>query len=68
MKIVIVEDESLAAEKLERYLLKYNNAITIIEKLDSIENAITWFSENKDFDLVFMDIQLTDGLSFEIFN
>ncbi|CAL2107704.1 Two-component response regulator autolysis regulator LytR [Tenacibaculum sp. 190524A02b] len=68
MKIVIVEDESLAAEKLERYLLKYNNTITIIKKLDSVENSVAWFSENTEFDIVFMDIQLTDGLSFEIFN
>lgn len=68
MKIVIVEDEQLAAEKLERYLLKYNTEVTIVGKLSSNEEAIQWFQENEDYDVVFMDIQLTDGLSFEIFN
>ena len=68
MRIVIVEDESLAAEKLKRYLTKYNQEIVVLEILPSIIEAVNWFSSNKDFDLIFMDIQLTDGLSFEIFN
>lgn len=68
MKIVIVEDENLASEKLERYLLKFNREISIIKVLSSIKDATSWFQENKNYDLVFMDIQLTDGLSFEIFN
>ncbi|OSY89412.1 two-component response regulator autolysis regulator LytR [Tenacibaculum holothuriorum] len=68
MKIVIVEDENLASEKLERYLLKFNREISIIKVLSSIKDATSWFQENENYDLVFMDIQLTDGLSFEIFN
>ncbi|CAL2079612.1 LytTR family DNA-binding domain-containing protein [Tenacibaculum sp. 190524A05c] len=68
MKVIIVEDEVLAVEKLERYLLKYNSTIEIVEKLDSISSAVDYFQTNTDFDVVFMDIQLTDGLSFEIFN
>ncbi len=68
MKIVLVEDESLAAEKLERYLLKYNSEITVVEKLSSISESVSWFNSNDDYDIIFMDIQLTDGLSFEIFN
>lgn len=69
MKVVIVEDEVLAIEKLERYLLKYDVAIQIMAKLGSITEAVQWF-ENKEnqYDLIFMDIQLIDGLSFEIFN
>lgn len=68
MKIVIVEDENLAAEKLERYLLKYDTSIEILQVLTSIRDAVSWFNEHQDFDMVFMDIQLTDGLSFEIFH
>lgn len=68
MKIVIIEDENLAAEKLERYLLKYDTSIQIVQVLTSIKDAVSWFNEHQDFEIVFMDIQLTDGLSFEIFN
>lgn len=68
MKIVIVEDESLAAEKLERYLLKYDTSIQVVHVLTSIRDAVEWFNSETDFDMVFMDIQLTDGLSFEIFH
>lgn len=68
MRIVIIEDESLAADKLERYLLKYDSSILILDKLPSISEAVFWFKNNQDYDIVFMDIQLTDGLSFEIFN
>lgn len=68
MKIVIVEDEHLAAEKLERYIQKYNTNVSVLIKLSSIGEAVTWFQKRIEYDVVFMDIQLTDGLSFEIFN
>lgn len=68
MNIVIIEDEHLAAEKLERYLLKYDASIIVLKVLSSISEAVNWFQNNSNYDVVFMDIQLTDGLSFEIFN
>jgi DNA-binding LytR/AlgR family response regulator len=68
MNIVIIEDEQLAAEKLARYLLKYNAKINIQTILTSVSDAVHWFKNNSNYDVVFMDIQLTDGLSFEIFN
>lgn len=68
MKIVLIEDEILAAEKLERYLSKYDANIHVLEKFSSIIDAVNWFQKEEDYDVVFMDIQLTDGLSFEIFN
>ena len=68
MRIVIIEDEQLASEKLERYLLKYDASITIAATITSILDAVNWLEMNADYDVVFMDIQLTDGLSFEIFN
>ena len=69
MKVAILEDEPLAAEKLERYLQKYSGDIEILATLPSLKKAIPWINTHKDkVDLFFMDVQLTDGLSFEIFN
>ena len=68
MKVVIVEDESLAAEKLCRYLTKFNEELEVLKILSSISEAVNWFEVNNNYELIFMDIQLTDGLSFEIFN
>jgi len=69
MKVLIIEDELPAAEKLERYLLRYNQEIEILEKLESIKNSVSWLAENQEkVDLIFLDIQLTDGLSFNIFD
>lgn len=68
MKVIIVEDEIPAAEKLERYLQKYDPAIRIIARFDSIANTTAWLQKKQDtIDLIFMDIQLIDGLSFQIF-
>lgn len=68
MNVLIIEDEIPAAEKIERYLLKYDSNIKILGKLQSVEEAVAWLQENdQSLDLIFSDIQLTDGLSFEIF-
>lgn len=66
MKVVIVEDEHLAASKLEKMILKYDSEIEILEKLESVESAILWLKNNNSPDLIFLDIQLTDGTSFDI--
>jgi len=69
MKILIIEDETPAADKLERYLLKHDPNIEICAKLTSVETSVSWLRENQNsLDIIFMDIQLTDGLSFEIFS
>jgi len=69
MNVVIIEDEPLAAEKLIRYIDKYSGDITVIQVLQSLAEAIPWIAENKaEVDLFFMDVQLGDGLSFEIFS
>jgi two-component system, LytTR family, response regulator len=68
MKVIIIEDEVPAAEKLERYLLKYNPSIEILARLNAVKDAVDWLSANQDqIDLIFLDIQLIDGLSFQIF-
>ena len=68
MKVLIIEDEIPAAEKLTRYLTKYDQGITVIAQLTSVRNAVEWLTDKQEsIDLIFMDIQLTDGLSFQIF-
>lgn len=67
MNVVIVEDELLAAEKLASQLIKYDSEINILARCTSVKNTIEWFNSNPLPNLVFMDIQLGDGLSFEIF-
>lgn len=68
MKIVIVEDEHLAAEKLAGQLQRIDAEIEVLKVLESVEEAVNWFSSNPSPDLVLMDIQLEDGISFEIFD
>lgn len=68
MRVVIIEDEIPAAEKLERYLQKYDPTIEVIARLNSVKDSVAWLTTNQDAaDLLFMDIQLIDGLSFQIF-
>lgn len=66
MKVVIIEDEVLAVERLEKILKDLVPDIIISAKLTSIESSVAWLKANKA-DLIFLDIQLTDGLSFSIF-
>lgn len=65
MNVLIIEDEKPAARLLQRKLLKLGLSAEIM--LHSVEEAIDWFSSNTHPDLIFLDIQLSDGLSFEIF-
>lgn len=68
MKVLIVEDEILAQAELKRLLGKSTENIDVLDCLDSIEESVKWLKNNPAPDLIFMDIQLSDGLSFEIFN
>ena len=65
MNVLIIEDEKPAARLLQRKLQKLG--IEAETMLHSVEESIEWFSENRHPDLIFLDIQLSDGLSFEIF-
>ncbi len=67
MKILIVEDEELTALKLETLLHELISTIEIVGVLQSVSESIDWFDQNAMPDVVFMDIQLADGLSFSIF-
>ncbi|MFY9152689.1 MAG: LytTR family DNA-binding domain-containing protein [Prolixibacteraceae bacterium] len=66
-KVLIIEDEKPAAEWLRNLILKFDSRISILKVIDSVTSAVDWFNQNSSPDLVFMDIQLADGLSFEIF-
>jgi DNA-binding LytR/AlgR family response regulator len=67
MKILIIEDELKAAKSLADLITTLRPSYQIVAQLQSIERSIAYFSENKEPDLVFMDIELADGLCFEIF-
>jgi len=67
MKAVIVEDEIIAARNLQRLIAQVNSSIEIIAVLESVEDSVVWFSDHPNPDLVFMDIHLSDGASFSIF-
>ncbi len=68
MKVLIVEDEPLAAERLEGLLKKADPRAEIAGRCDSVKKSISWFQKHDPPDLIFLDIQLGDGLSFEIFD
>tara|TARA_B100000809_G_scaffold3549_1_gene3839 strand:+ start:45329 stop:46084 length:756 start_codon:yes stop_codon:yes gene_type:complete len=65
MKIIIIEDEKPSARRLTRMLATLGRGV--IATLHSVEESILWFQENEHPDLILLDIQLSDGLSFEIF-
>lgn len=67
MKIIIIEDELKAARSLETLITRLRPDARIIAKIQSIESAVTYFTNHETPDLVFMDIQLADGLCFDIF-
>lgn len=64
---IIVEDEVLAAERLADLIQQLDPDIEILTQLDAVDDAVDWFENNETPDLAFFDIQLADGLSFEIF-
>jgi len=68
MNVIIIEDEKPAAEKLQKALSQADETITVNAVLGSIAAASSWFNNHPLPDLIFMDIELTDGLSFKIFD
>jgi DNA-binding LytR/AlgR family response regulator len=66
MNVLIIEDEKPAARRLARLLSELE--VEVSTMLHSVEEAVEWFQQNEHPDLIFLDIQLSDGLSFEIFD
>jgi len=68
MRILIIEDETPAADRLKKMILEFEPQAEIISNLVSISSSVKWLKENTAPDLIFMDIHLSDGDSFQIFN
>ena len=66
MNVIIIEDEKPAARRLSRLL--EDLSVEVSTMLHSVEESVAWFQRNDHPDLIFLDIQLSDGLSFEIFD
>ena len=67
MRALIVEDENPSAERLANMLNGIDSSINIIAKTGSVKDSVKWLKENKQPDLIFLDIQLSDGVSLDIF-
>jgi len=67
MNVLIIEDEESAYKNLKHILLEINPSINIVSWLQSVEQSIEWFNSNNSPDLIFLDIHLSDDLSFKIF-
>jgi DNA-binding LytR/AlgR family response regulator len=68
MQVLIIEDETPAANRLSNLLKNIDEDIVIAGRLDSVESSVRFLQASTPVDLIFMDIQLADGLSFDIFN
>jgi len=68
MNVLIIEDEQLAARRLESMILAYDPSIKVLAKLESVEDSVDWFNSNIHPDLIFLDIHLEDDISFAIFD
>lgn len=66
--VLIIEDEATNAARLQKMLLQSQEEIVVTAVLQTVRESIAWLEKEKSPDIIFMDIRLTDGLSFEIFN
>ncbi len=67
MNAIIIEDEKLVARELVASIAEIDAGVNLVEILSSVKTAMRWFAENPEPNLVFADIQLSDGVSFDIF-
>jgi len=68
MKVLLIEDEKLAAERLIRLLEKQLTDIQLVDTIDTVKESIVFFRKPPELDLIFCDVQLADGICFDIFN
>jgi DNA-binding LytR/AlgR family response regulator len=67
MNVLIVEDEKLAAGRLEQLLKECDTSISVLSKIESVNETVKWLNNHPEPDLIFLDVQLEDDLSFAIF-
>lgn len=68
LRVLIIEDELPNANRLKKMLAAIDKDIVILANLETVQDSVAWLRANPDPDLICMDIHLTDGLSFDIFN
>src|SRR5262245_38666740 len=68
MRVVIIEDEATAANRLSKLLHSISDEVEVLKKIESVEAAVKFLESGLNIDLIFMDIQLADGISFDIFH
>lgn len=68
MRILIIEDEHYAAKRIQNLILEQLPDAKLYDVIDTVEDAVLWLSSHVEPNLIFMDIQLADGLSFQIFD
>jgi len=68
MRAIIIEDEKPAAEKLLKAIRQADTEVEVVAVLNSVRSAVEWLEQNPMPGLLFMDIELSDGLSFKIFD
>lgn len=68
MRVIIIEDETPAANRLTKLLQNISDEVEVVKRLDSVESGVRYLKTAERIDLIFMDIQLGDGLSFDIFH
>ena len=67
MKILIIEDEIPAAKRLEKLIAECRPDAKVVDVIDTVEDALEWFRDREEPDLIISDIQLADGVSFQIY-
>ncbi|MDB3926940.1 hypothetical protein N9358_02365 [Flavobacteriales bacterium] len=67
MNVVIIEDGPSIAQKMKKYIEEYSPAFNVVKILSSVEESLVYFDSAESPDLIFSDIELNDGLCFEIF-
>jgi two-component system, LytTR family, response regulator LytT len=67
MTALIIEDEIYAQDELKRMLNNSNHNVEVLDCIDTVEDSVQWLKNNPNPDIIFLDVQLADGLSFEIF-
>lgn len=68
MNVLLIEDEPQAAQRLEKLVKAIVPGVVILAKIDTVKNSVEWLTSNPPPDLILMDIQLADGISFSIFD
>jgi DNA-binding LytR/AlgR family response regulator len=68
MNILLIEDEPQASQRLEKLVKSVLPDAIILSRLDTVKNTVQWLKSNPSPDLIFMDIQLGDGISFSVFD